>query len=57
MYFDFCNKKIVDFETFLFVFDTKKNEMMIYDHAPFGGTIGGALRRHGMPISYKKIYS
>ena len=28
---------------------------MIYDHAPFGGTIGGASRRHGMPNCYKNI--
>ena len=30
---------------------------MIYDLAPFGGTIAGASRRHGSPICYKKIYS
>ena len=49
MYFDFCNKKIVDFETFLFVFDTKKNGMMIYDDDLWSCPLRGHYRRRFAP--------
>ena len=51
MYFDFCNKKIVDFGGFF----EHQSIIVIFDsRAPFGGTIAGAKRRHGSQICYKK---